>query len=804
MGGMSLQEKYLKQLHDNVKAKTFDIQGEQHIPLGKTEVNTYRTIRQANVETGFRHWAILREFMQNSMDQLQLFERGRLNPALKIDFVDSRTLHFVCGDIRILTISTPTEDEFHITQSYTFPLHPDVLRTGICDITKLGADKAGGFGDGFKTAACSLLAEGEGSSLVWKFFIPGWLIEWNFESHTQDTASHLARQCHLNVVMERTAQDRKIQRHGNTKREEPVMYQFVKAAGIGTSFWKEAFPRLQVFWNLKPESLLSANDGQDFVGRDEDHSLVETTEPRGTAIKHPQSGVYVRGIWVTRSHIPGAIMCFSRLLNVNSRDRNDLNYQDQVGAVGVVFRDCGDKDLLRKLLSPLRGKAEDSSSTSWLITRCGEQFLNSVLEKQRDCIHDLLNIPRNALFVRETDEPATKWAVEVLRSKGSTVEEIHPGTNIYLFPETRSGVLVKRATDLIKPEVPAGSVKVDAELIRSAAAEIIKCLTGYYPWAGGIICSSHVKEPFCHKEKLFLPARPMKSNLLTKVVTECDRLKCNNKVDYSLLIHALYDRVPRDGIATLQDIKMAIKDITDHPKDGGSDDNVDEDTASQPTSDIRRSRYPRLPPREKYERELTLREKLEQKMSNLPIQEGSRFPSHIPKGNFAEDQPPANPKRSGHSALESTSVGLNLGGGELLVDNDTLNAINWGQLDRSTKRKICDLRNLLDKAIKTIKEATPSYSPILSCVQHGYDKANLSWKGMYGNGQIVINIACWIKQPISTRDEKTEVMSALILTLFHEMAHFLEPNDGHGNAWRNTFQALSSTFLNEMGINKVL
>ena len=45
------------------------------------------------------------------------------------------------------------------TQAFTFPLHPRALDTGVADRTKGGEATAGGFGDGFKTAAIALLAQ---------------------------------------------------------------------------------------------------------------------------------------------------------------------------------------------------------------------------------------------------------------------------------------------------------------------------------------------------------------------------------------------------------------------------------------------------------------------------------------------------------------------------------------------------------------------------------------------------------------------------------------------------------------------
>ena len=141
----SLERAYLRAREADVRARTFDLR--QVVP---TTVQTGRTIKPMSAWCGL--WPALREFMQNSVDHLELFKGGGLNPAVLLRGPTARAgggteLAFCCaaGGGDVLTIVCE-DDELTITQRHTYPIHPRALDTGVADSTKSGGKTAGGSG----------------------------------------------------------------------------------------------------------------------------------------------------------------------------------------------------------------------------------------------------------------------------------------------------------------------------------------------------------------------------------------------------------------------------------------------------------------------------------------------------------------------------------------------------------------------------------------------------------------------------------------------------------------------------------
>ena len=94
----------------------------------------------------------------------------------------THVIRFVCvRPVRdeVICAITVDDDELIIEQAYTFPLHPRALDTGVIDQSKQNSSAAGGFGDGFKTAAIAILAMG--GEMDWRFEAEGQCISWTFE-----------------------------------------------------------------------------------------------------------------------------------------------------------------------------------------------------------------------------------------------------------------------------------------------------------------------------------------------------------------------------------------------------------------------------------------------------------------------------------------------------------------------------------------------------------------------------------------------------------------------------------------------
>ena len=144
-------QSYLRARATAVKLRTFDVS-----KLKDGVVATGRTIRPMAAWNSL--WAPIREFMQNTIDHLNLFKDGGLHQALTLDRSEGDagpTLTFSCGAAPVCAIEVAA-DELVIRQWHTFPLHPRALDTGVADTTKGGENTAGGFGDGFKVRATGL------------------------------------------------------------------------------------------------------------------------------------------------------------------------------------------------------------------------------------------------------------------------------------------------------------------------------------------------------------------------------------------------------------------------------------------------------------------------------------------------------------------------------------------------------------------------------------------------------------------------------------------------------------------------
>ena len=150
--------KYMKSLQNNVKKRTFPL---SQIPEQEV-ISTGRTIKPLKAWKG--HWAALREFLQNTVDHLNLMNSvtGRRQECLSMN-VDTKddtlaSISITCGEEDICKI-TISSDKVIIDQLYTYPIASRALDTGVPDSSKSSSkSQAGGFGDGFKTAAVALIA----------------------------------------------------------------------------------------------------------------------------------------------------------------------------------------------------------------------------------------------------------------------------------------------------------------------------------------------------------------------------------------------------------------------------------------------------------------------------------------------------------------------------------------------------------------------------------------------------------------------------------------------------------------------
>ena len=223
---------YMKARNEGVRSRTFLLE-----KVGYKEIiPTGRTIKKIPSWGGL--WPPLRELMQNTIDHLNLLDHatGRRNAALNLRAHQSGTgdlsvvsYYFCCGEDEICSIHARGTDELIIEQFYTFPIASRALDTGVPDVTKQGSNSAGGFGDGFKTAAVALHALGKTNfhGLCWTFETGSQRITWDFLARQREAVGSFAACQVLEVHIANTVKQ-------STK--ENWMQQRIAAKGIATAF----------------------------------------------------------------------------------------------------------------------------------------------------------------------------------------------------------------------------------------------------------------------------------------------------------------------------------------------------------------------------------------------------------------------------------------------------------------------------------------------------------------------------------------------------------------------------------------
>ncbi len=459
--------KYIELLQDRLKKRKFPL---SQVPEHEI-INTGRTIKSMKAWKG--HWPALREFLQNTIDHLQLMSgtTGRRQNCLKMN-VETKNEQNDEDHLAIISFTCQTEiickiivssNEVIIDQSYTYPIASRALDTGVPDSTKSTSNsQAGGFGDGFKTASVALIANAKKNdfhSLQWKFYAvkEKIKIEWDFVGLTRDKVATFSKCQVLQVQINKKDMDSSdmFEVMGrdvcvSEKGREYVMRQSIKVKGIGKSFLYEAIPRFVVFWNLNEESLISMSRtsrracGGDFLGSISSQPIIFNGEI-SNSIK-PCSGVYVKGIYVRGTKIKDTIMSFfGDRLDVSGRDRNEVDEDELVDAVATLLGRCSNLPYLCELLSPLKGDTKCSmdyastnsskkgqstrgkSSSSWLLQ--SPRFFNRVIEIQKDFIlYNVFQIPRGAIYVskKTTDSKDSfiNWAASYLKKNGAPLVPI--------------------------------------------------------------------------------------------------------------------------------------------------------------------------------------------------------------------------------------------------------------------------------------------------------------------------------------------------------------------------------------------
>ncbi len=866
----TLSTKYLKSLKDSVKKRTFPL---SQVPNNET-INTGRTIKALKSWKG--HWPALREFLQNTIDHLSLMDgqTGRRRECLDMNVRTNdnddenhlATITFTCQTEVICKMIIATH-EVIIDQSYTYPIASRALDTGVPDSTKSSSSsQAGGFGDGFKTAAVALIAnskKNEFQSLKWNFYAmkERTKIEWSFVGLTRESVATFSKCQVLQVKIDKKKMNSSDitdflgndAGSNNNGGRDYIMRQSIKVKGIGKSFLNEAIPRFVVFWDLNEESLISMTKrsprscGGDFLGPVFSQFPLFNGEINNSL--KPSSGVYVKGIYVRATKIKDTIMSFyGNRLDVSGRDRNEVDEDELIDAVTELIGHCNNLPYLSELLSPLKGSMDlnDSSispltskksqrdlsskksgtviNSSWLLQ--SPRFFNRVVEIQKVFILcNVFRIPRGAICVskKTTDskDPFINWAATFLRQNGAPLVPIAKGANKILFEEVDRYDLTERCVMILKQnEKDRAKLKVsnnDAQTI------FRKFFTFLGIGRSKVFFSPDVHVAFVHNSFIFIPESTLTRDLVVKVLNVChSQIEGSSGENYSSLLQAIFEVISpskktielTDATKLIDQAKKVLKDtknflfksseennnldVSRKAKDdvvsksnegvvgtankgvvstsnnivildSDSDDDEINDSSEKTSSATSQQMVP-----------TTIADIEDQIIKKARQREISN--SFIPESAFQGDNAGNDPSLRPSSSLVRVDVSASLGDGFVWFDATNASQYQNNTFSPNAIKSMKSLKKVVEEAKSIIQKSIPPTKTLLRRVMIGYDAKNDDYEGFCDGQNIILNFYSYLSKLPPSRT----LIHDFIITITHELAHFLEPEAGHGPVWRDT------------------
>ena len=466
----------------------------------------------------------------------------------------------------------------------------------------------------------------------------------------------------------------------------------------------------------------------------------------------PVAGVYVRGIWVRKPLIEGAIMAFWSKLNVSSRDRNDVDAEECADATLAVLRDAArseaGKAALRRLLAPLQGKKAGSSASgggSWLLRT--PRFTNRLLEAHRPFFLGALGMPAGALFVSrrttESGDPFLKWAAAFLARRGAPLLPLEPGASKALFSEASEDELQERCVKELLAELKkAPAARTDAQ---QAAAKLL-AFVGAESRSLRLHFSALVAVPFAHGAHVFMPATALDRGLLLRLLATLQKRlgRFDDKCVHAT--QAFFETLPAHGGLSLPQLDAALSRAKQvgvesraferrlevggvggaaaapaaaGPSRGGGQPppviSLDDDGAAGGAAD-RRGGGGTAGGEES-------RRALERQIAAAARQRQTLRAGHIlPAAAFADEANESEEKclRAGHDALKAVAAHDSVGGGEVYSDVASAAHLAAGTLPKAAQLKA--LRAHLEQAKRTLAAALPSLGSLLEgAVKAGFD-----------------------------------------------------------------------------------
>lgn len=826
---------YLRARASSVKARTY--------PLDKlapsSTVATGRTIKPIAGWSGL--WPPLREFLQNTIDHLDLRKEGGLHPALtrtiQRDADGALRIAFVCGSEPVCVL-VAAADKLLIAQAHTFPLHARALDTGVDDTTKGGEATAGGFGDGFKTAIVALLAlPGNACRRVaWDMAGSGQHVRWSFSGASRAAVGTFAKSTVLEVALSCARAGHELQAAfapvqagacGFSKLDN-VMVQTYEVRGIGTAFLHEAVPRLVVFWRLDRTRVLSTRRGDLLSHASSQPTCLDgAAASAADAIKRPEPGVYIRGIWVKKPPLEGAIMAFLGRLNVSGRDRNDVDADELADATLHTLHHCEQRETLKTLLEPLRKPSQHPPT--WLTKSM--RFLNRLLEADPAFfVHDVFGVPRGALFVSSrttsSKEPFIQWAATFLAAHGAPLLPLEPKANKHLFSEVSEAELEEACVKQLLANAHHDTDDAIIAQLRDAFKKLLKFVGGSVK----VHFSKAVAVAFVSGGHCFVPCQPLTRALAIRVLGVVQRKLGAYDENYTHLQQGLYEALPgaADRPLSASDIDAAIarakqckeeaksflggrtaaadqppanngkrkeKQPPEQPPHRADDDDevqlVDEPSGRQRGGGSSSGATPSGGPGNGQSARKELSAQIAKAMRHRADHAGQVLPAEA----FAADG--ADPGEAEclrpRSALRRVTASAACGGGEVFCDAKSSAGLENGTLPAGKLSALVRVRKALVVARAVVSRALPDLRSIVDeCVHDGFDDSasGHGYLGFCTERTIVINVA-----PMLHRAGAADLTHELVLTVCHELAHLLERGGGHGPSWRATQDRLVQCVL---------
>mmetsp|Transcript_24710 Transcript_24710/g.37307 ORF Transcript_24710/g.37307 Transcript_24710/m.37307 type:complete len:956 (+) Transcript_24710:69-2936(+) len=826
--------KYLRLLRTNVQTRTFSLSDmpQRHV------VSTGRTIKRMKAWNGI--WPAMRELLQNTIDHLRLMDRGRRRTCLdmsvsKTNDDSTTTLSFACGTQDVCQFHV-SPDEIIIDQWYTYPIASRALDTGVPDTTKQqSSQQAGGFGDGFKTAAVALLANNskDNPQLTWKFYVPNekTRIQWKFQGVTREKIATFAKCQVLQVEITKHALDQTEFQNtfpSSSVEQSYVMRQCIQLKGIGPRFVSEVVPKFTVFCDLDESSLVSTTAT---TARGGDCLAPVAAQPPlfrgmlGTKLR-PASGIYVRGIWVRPSKIKDTILSFhGHRLEVTGRDRNEVDDDQLVEAVAYVIQRCNNLAYLKKLLDPLRGTMDSSSrqknKSSWLLQ--SPRFSNRVIELQKDFIlQKVFEFPKGAIFVSSkttnSQDAFASWAATFLKNHGGTpVVPIEKGAHKHLFEEVQRWELMDRCVAILK----RNNSKKHTTTGNNQA--LFRKLVAYLGIRNAkLFVSPEVATAFCHNHHIFIPESPsgVTREMIVKVLNVCHSHLEQGGTDaerYSSLMQAIFELLPSSTTIRMDDVVKLVNRANEIGKEnesfltsGSSIDREEQkaETRNNTIADSRKKR-PRIDNTvdaidftcsndeeitsqvsqdRNNDQDLLLEQQIERVRPAASI--GKDDDEIIPNSDFADDHAEDDCGLRASSNLKKVSLN---GSTPLYCDSRTAATIQQGEWNQTTR--VLKLHRQLQTAMALIRQSIPSLTTLLNhSVYAGYDGQNDTYEGFCNGQHIVINLFAFRGKHCNIYD--------FVVVVTHELAHYLEPRAGHGPVWRDTQSRMLVQVMHHLNNNK--